>query len=525
MRESSSSQVRDIATQTGTQSAGGTHRPDLSDPSIKLVFEQIKGNKSACPDILPPASELLFAMAEKSEGKPAAGKPAAGAEKEKVNEKEDDEQKKVSAMVANLGDNAFIVREKASKDLKAYIERDPIAALPRVEKGLKGNAGDLEIVRRLDHILRPTAESLKDGAVEPVIKALGGTQSSGFTIDSIKQIANARNAPAEQTAQRLQALTALENLIGEVRGGIDYAEVLPAVKQQIAELKDRKAIDKQLAELTSVTLMNGSITDNPLKQLLPQMKGLETLVLNFSNISNASLEAIKDNRNIRDLRLVSTKVTNDGLANLKSFDKLEKLYLNGTSVSDAGLQNLSGLKNLKELDLQRTGVTGDGLSNLKNTNLEVLRLGFNKLDDKGMKHIGSLSNLKELNLTQTNISDTGLAQVSSLKGLTKLDFSHTKVTEAGLKNLQGLSNLESLDLDWMSITNEGLKSLGKLTNLKELTIRGGGITDEGLKQLEGLHNLRSLKLHYTSVTQDGAIHLKEMLPQADITTVPDVNSR
>jgi len=55
-------------------------------------------------------------------------------------------------------------------------------------------------------------------------------------------------------------------------------------------------------------------------------------------------------------------------------NSLESLYLDGTDITDEGLKYLRSLKNLKELSLSNTGVTDEGCAELLKAipDLEIL---------------------------------------------------------------------------------------------------------------------------------------------------------
>ena len=74
-------------------------------------------------------------------------------------------------------------------------------------------------------------------------------------------------------------------------------------------------------------------------------------------------------------RKPAEKLTDAGLAHLKSLTKLERLALDATNVTDAGLVHLAGLTDLRWLFLPDQ-ITGDGLRHLGACkNLEVLCVG------------------------------------------------------------------------------------------------------------------------------------------------------
>ena len=62
--------------------------------------------------------------------------------------------------------------------------------------------------------------------------------------------------------------------------------------------------------------------------------------LSRTPITDASLEQLKELKDLRELRLSETPITDAGLKNLKEFKGLEYLDLTGTPITDAGLKDL-----------------------------------------------------------------------------------------------------------------------------------------------------------------------------------------
>jgi len=62
------------------------------------------------------------------------------------------------------------------------------------------------------------------------------------------------------------------------------------------------------------------------------------------------------------LRVISTKISNTGLAYLKDCSNLTKLYVDGTPIDDVGLSHLKGLTKLVDLGVKETRVTAKGLA-------------------------------------------------------------------------------------------------------------------------------------------------------------------
>lgn len=101
---------------------------------------------------------------------------------------------------------------------------------------------------------------------------------------------------------------------------------------------------------------------------LRQLTGLRVLSLSVEaiNIGNAGLVHVAKLAGLRELRLWTPGVTDEGLEPLAALVDLELLDLEGTSVRGTGLVHLSGLRGLKQLTLGAQAEDRDlrGLSSL-----------------------------------------------------------------------------------------------------------------------------------------------------------------
>ncbi len=165
------------------------------------------------------------------------------------------------------------------------------------------------------------------------------------------------------------------------------------------------------------------------------------------------------------LAIVGPEAPDDALAGLPTLRDLRNLSLRDTRISDAALQHLRELPELESVELghtdnQGTGIQGDGL-----------------------KHLQTLPKLQYLFLTRTDVDDAALAHVSNMKGLVSLGLDFTKISDRGLKHLQGLTELRFLNLRWTKITDEGLQHLAPLKQLERLNLLGTRVTPEGVARL------------------------------------------
>lgn len=163
------------------------------------------------------------------------------------------------------------------------------------------------------------------------------------------------------------------------------------------------------------------------------------------------------------LDLLDMEITDRDLAYLvEALDNLKFLSLAGTRITDAGLAHVKSLQGLQELHLDRTAITNDGLAMINGLqNLEVLDLKDTRIDDTGLATLASLRNLRGLYLTRTRITDTGLAQIGMLTELRTLILWDTQVTDKGLRHLRSLRNLQELILWKTGVSEQGAAELRK----------------------------------------------------------------
>ncbi len=169
--------------------------------------------------------------------------------------------------------------------------------------------------------------------------------------------------------------------------------------------------------------------------------------------------------------------------------QLQELNLDGTKVTDAGLEHLKGLTQLRTLNLSGTTIT-----------------------DSGLKHLQSFTELQKVNLRGTKVTDAGLQHIAGLTQLQELNLTHTRVTDAGLQHLTGLTQLQTLDLTFTPVTGTGLDHIKSLPHLQTLHLALTPVTDAALEHLKGSTQLRELSLNGTDVTEAGAESLRKAVP-------------
>ncbi len=160
--------------------------------------------------------------------------------------------------------------------------------------------------------------------------------------------------------------------------------------------------------------------------------------------TGAELEQVVCLKQIEQLELWESSVSDARLADLKGLTRLRSLGLHKTKVSDSGLANLKGSSALRSLWLNRSAVTDEGLAHLEGrTNLEALALRETAITDAGLVHLRGLIGLKRLFLGGTKVTDAGLVHLKGLSRLQLLEVGNTRVTDAAVRELQeALPNLK-----------------------------------------------------------------------------------
>tara|TARA_Y100001934_G_C12266065_1_gene732453 strand:+ start:247 stop:918 length:672 start_codon:yes stop_codon:yes gene_type:complete len=113
--------------------------------------------------------------------------------------------------------------------------------------------------------------------------------------------------------------------------------------------------------------------------------------------------------------------------------KVEQLFLMGAPLTDLGADRIAKLKDLHSLNLVSTKITDAGLAYLSELpNLRKLELGKNKgITDAGIDHLLKIKSLEVVHLSYTSISDKGLMKMAEMPNLKSLIVSRTKVSQRG----------------------------------------------------------------------------------------------
>lgn len=275
----------------------------------------------------------------------------------------------------------------------------------------------------------------------------------------------------------------------------------------------RGVTKKGLAQLTSVPL-------------------LQSLHLYQCGIADADLALLRQFPRLRKLSLGGPDLTDAGMQHLEELTNLHSLNLGWYErLGDKGLKCLEPLKDLEELDLSQTRVTDRGLAGLRGmtklkklsllTNKKIVGWGFAYL--VGIGPTGEplpgtgLQDLRELQLNYTSVDDSVMEYLARFSRLEYLGLSNTKITGSALEGLAGFSQLKKLDLWDLPIADADLAPLKSLTNLEELDLSYTRVTAAGLEQLlPSLKHLRRLRVEGVQMPSAAARKIREAFPDLEM---------
>ncbi|XP_046865776.1 uncharacterized protein LOC124459947 [Drosophila willistoni] len=248
--------------------------------------------------------------------------------------------------------------------------------------------------------------------------------------------------------------------------------------------------------------------------------------------------------NIKSLKLRSTQLSSQNVFKMfANTSKLENLDLNGCTLTEGSLVALKNLKNLKSLILShnwhRSGI------DLKKLPVSIKTLGLFNCGDKMPNYLMQmdkcLPNLKDLNISgidniHSDIYDypvsietlrfrifnkTNYKKIASLPNLKRIHIQNIHSTNTFAQLLDQLLVTKSQQLEQLniynahSITNQMLLKIIKFDELRKLVLSGSrAINDDILGEFTKLKNLEHFSIEYSiRVTFNGVFRLLHGCPK------------
>ncbi|WP_013630788.1 leucine-rich repeat domain-containing protein [Rubinisphaera brasiliensis] len=226
--------------------------------------------------------------------------------------------------------------------------------------------------------------------------------------------------------------------------------------------------------------------------------------LSLSNISDDSLDSLKDFNRLEVLILAHTRITGSRLDQLSSITSLHTLDLTAIEFDDESVPSLASLRQLQRLKVPTSKLSEDGFA-LLCTRMPFLRSldlsGRRGVANSWLTHLAKMPRLNVLGVSfAKNIDDDAIPLLAGLPALKWLSLEGTSITGMFPAALGNLTNLDTLSLAHCTFNApQTLESLSKLRSLKQLNLNDcKNITS--LKFLRGMSHLEAIGLKNTNLT-------------------------
>jgi Leucine-rich repeat (LRR) protein len=285
-----------------------------------------------------------------------------------------------------------------------------------------------------------------------------------------------------------------------------------------------------------IAALGGSVEKNPQGQVI-------ALNLRGTWVNDVELIDVARLPNLERLNLSHTRISDEGVRNLKAATKIRELNLYyAEQITDQGMSAIKEWKMLKRLDLRGTRISNGTLEILSHMpQLEALGIANTQVTDSGMEYLTSLTNLKELALGRSRVGEADLSFLRMLPSLTQLDLSGARPIPPDMGNkrrripppsvmpqktvdaLAELPNLRKLKVGYSGISSSDLKELSKLQNVSRLGLEAcPRVDDSAVAVLTQWKSLRYVDLQATQITPQGVETLRKAKPGLQILYTPAV---
>ena len=174
----------------------------------------------------------------------------------------------------------------------------------------------------------------------------------------------------------------------------------------------------RLSRLKEVYLYDCHEINGAAVQILAECSGLETLVIEHSQ-RPLDLSPLSNARKLECLILFGMTFGDETAAEISSCTELRLLKMIGTRLTDEGLNALGELPNLETLVIRDADIKGAALSHFAHTMcLRDLDLSGSRVSEVGLNAIRQIESLRSLALDASQVNDTQLAELrEALPGL------------------------------------------------------------------------------------------------------------
>lgn len=238
-------------------------------------------------------------------------------------------------------------------------------------------------------------------------------------------------------------------------------------RQRLQQDSEIRRLYSQSAGLTHFLMdANNAQYRNATIHLIQQIYQGRDRSESLSQLTNSTLSNL-DSHYQRFLQVDDNKLLSATL----NADRLRSLCLGATQVTNAALMQMTQQKSLEWLDLARLPVQRSGLEFMKEAH-SLRQVSFDhcaKVGDEVVMLLASFTELEELDLTNTAITDAGLVHLKAHPTLKTLWLAGTHATDSSVALFPTMPALQILSCGQTEITPSGLARLRQL--MPQLTIQ------------------------------------------------------
>lgn len=304
--------------------------------------------------------------------------------------------------------------------------------------------------------------------------SLGGTFREPYDLKAIPRLSKIKIlilGPPGPSYDALKELAKLSELDALHMDDHDFERShLPVIKSlaSLSIIRCRHVGVEQLRELAArlpnlsyLNLSQTSVKDHDLAGV-DKFSKLKELDIGFSQIVDCSSLQSSRFPSLKSLVLSGCPIQDASIRNLASLkDHLERLDLSWTKISDIGITTINlNLRNIKDLDLNRTNLSDSCLKDLADLPfLEKLSLADTRIIGKGFARSRKFECLSNLNLNGSGISDDGAWCIKEhCKKLSVLNLDNTRISDTGLLDLAEIDQIKELSVFHTSVSVIGVQA-------------------------------------------------------------------
>lgn len=253
--------------------------------------------------------------------------------------------------------------------------------------------------------------------------------------------------------------------------------------------------------------------------------GIETLTFFRRELNGFGLSLLAEQRpDLKGLYLMETAIVDDGFEAINQFRQLEELNLQDTKLTDEALLKMDPTLPLRTLSLNLRQVTPRGLTQVvQMTSLRDLDAGHvvywvevqdrrwpGPPEDESLLALAPMTWLESLNFCGRIITGPGLDAVRGMSKLSVLHIGHTQAPAVALASLAINQELRSLYLSSTQLDDDALEALSSLPDLVDLSISSTPITDKSIDTILRFPHLQSLSIENVQLSRKAAQRVFEL---------------